>query len=281
MGLPAFQVAERVKHMQRKQFLGTASAAAITAATPAFARAQNGNGYTIEGSFDLGAQGAVRSIRFAPERGIVPVRCLAAMLPRAAFSATLIELQERSTSYTAVADLGRSNNAAVAINGGFFKYDTFSPDGLLIVNGRRVGQMRTDVGGVAMIDDKGAVTIGEDVPPGAAPRFALQGIPMLVLPDGKMAMRSENGMRARRSFLAQSDDVVIAGITSPVTLWHLADVMIEYPDAFGVDRIDGAINLTGDATSAFYAKLADGTTMERTASWPNLDVLLFVRRSGK
>lgn len=266
--------------MRRREFLGTASAAVIAAGTPAFALAQAGTGYTVEGSFDLGNQGAIRSIRFAPERGVVPVRCLAAMLPRSSFSATLVQLQERSTSYNAVSELGRSNNAVVAINGGFFKYDTFSPDGLLIVNGRRVGQIRTDEGGFAMIDDKGALTIAPEFPRHAAPRFALQGLPMLINPGGKMAMRSENLERARRSFLAQGDDYVIAGITSPVTLWHLADVMIEYPDAFGLNSIDAAINLTGDATSAFYAKLADGTIMQRAASWPNLDVLLFTVRGA-
>jgi|GEM_PF-2031212 len=262
----------------RGQFLRSASAALIGAATPAIAPAQSGTGYTAEGSFDLGGQGSVRSIRFAPERGIVPVQCLAAILPRSSFVATLVQTQERSSSYNAVTDLGRSNDAVVAINGGFFKYDTFSPDGLLIVNGRRVGDMRTGIGGVAIIDDTGALTIAEQLPKGAAPKFAVQGVPMLVMPGGEMGMRSETGRRARRSFIAQSADAVIAGVTSPVTLYHLADVMIEYPDAFGVDRVDAAINLTGAATSAFYAKLADGSTLQRDASWPNLDVLLFRRR---
>jgi len=263
----------------RRRFLASTSAATLAAAVPGLAAAQTG--FTLEGSFDLGDQGVIRSIRFAPERGIVPVRCLVAMLPRTNFGATLVQLHERSSSYNAVSDLGRANNATVAINGGFFKYDTFSPDGLLIVDGKRIGELRTDEGGVVLIDQSGSVSITANELPRRYTKFAVQGMPLLVAPGGKMGMHSENWMRARRSFLAQTADMVIAGITTPVTLWHLADVMIEYPDAFGVPQIDAAVNLTGDATSAFYAKLADGTVMERKASWPNLDVLLFTPRQSR
>lgn len=263
---------------KRREFLLATSAALLSAAVPSFVCAQSG--FRIEGSFDLGDQGAIRSIAFVPERGTVPVYCLAAALPRAMFSATLVQMRQRNTSYNAVSDVGHLKGGVVAINGGFFKYDTFAPDGLLIVDHNRIGTLRTDEGGVALIDDNGNVSLTANVPPAAIPRFAVQGLPMLVSPGGKMGMRSETGLDARRSFLAQSGDIVLVGITSPVTLWHLADVMIEYPDAFGVNHIDAAINLTGDATSAFYAKLADGTTLERKASWPNLDVLLFTRRAG-
>ena len=260
----------------RSQFLLGTSAAIVAAGLPSFVSAQSG--FTVEGSFDLGDRGWIRSISFAPERGIDPVRCIAALLPRSTFAATLVQTHRRSTTYNAVSDLGRSTNATIAINGGFFKYDTFAPDGLLVIDGTRVGELRTDEGGLALIDAGGNLTLTENVMPATIPRFAVQGLPMLVSPGGKMAMHSEAGFGASRSFVAVSGDTVIVGITSFVTLWHLADVMIEYPDAFGVKTIDAAINLTGDATSAFYAQLPDGTTLERKASWPNLDVLLFTRR---
>jgi Phosphodiester glycosidase len=234
-------------------------------------------GYRVEGIFDLGSQGSVRYIRFAPERGVVPVLCTAAILPQATFRSNLAELHERSKAYNAVNEMAIANDAVVAVNGGFFVFNTFTPDGLLIVDGRRIGQARPGVGGIVALDSIGRLSISGDTDPRGALN-AVQSQPLLVLPGGKMGMRSETGLLARRSFIAVSGDFVIAGITSPVTLYHLADVMIEYPDAFGLPRIDAALNLTGDATSAFYARLQEGTTLERRPTWPNRDVLLFTRR---
>lgn len=264
----------------RRAFLRGAAATGPMLATLRFrASAQAyAPGYDIEGTFDLGRRGELRSIRFAPERGVVPVQCLAALLPRAAFGATILEAPERSMAYSAVVDLARRRNASVAINGGFFDFERFTPDGLLVIAGNTVGRARPDFSGAISIDRNGMLSV---VPTAAArhSEFAVQGNPLLIEAGGKMAMRSETGLRAQRSFVAQSGDVVIVAVTSPVTLYHLADVLVQYPDAFGLRRIDAALNLSGAATTSFYARLSDGSEVIRRSSWPNRDVLIFDNRA--
>ncbi len=236
--------------------------------------------FTVDGTYNLGHGGSLLSLSFAPERGIFPVQCFAALLPRSAFKATMLTVSDRTTARTAVIDLARHHEANVAINGGFFDYYSFASEGLLVIDGNTVAHMRADYSGAAAIDADGRLSIvSADAAKSA--RFAVQGKPNLVDSGGKMGMHSENGLRGRRSFIAQSNDVVIVGVTSPVTLYHLADVFVQYPDAFGLQRIDAALNLSGDATSSFYARMSDGTEVLRGASWPNRDVIAFTARPSE
>ncbi len=260
---------------RRRFLLGTTAVGPILATSHLRAGAQGAySPYAVEGIFDLGFQGALRSIRFAPERGTVPVLCLAALLPRASFRASILAESDRARAYSAVTELARRQHACVAINGGFFDVDRFTPKGLLVIDGKTVNRARSDFSGVVSIDRMGALSVVRTSEV-RHPEFAVQGRPLLVAPGGKMGMRSDDGRRAERSFIAQSGDIVIAAVTSPVTLYHLADVLVEYPDAFGLPRIDAALNLSGSATTSFYARLPDGTEVIRHPSGPNRDVVLF------
>ncbi|MCL5258575.1 MAG: phosphodiester glycosidase family protein [Firmicutes bacterium] len=260
---------------RRRFLLGTTAVGSILATSRLGAGAQGAcPPFAVEGIFDLGFQGTLRSIRFAPERGAVPVLCLAALLPRVSFRASILAESDRARAYSAVTDLARRQRACVAINGGFFNFDRFTPEGLLVIDGKTVSRTRSDFSGAVSIDRMGALSVVRTSEV-RHPEFAVQGRPLLVAPGGKMGMRSEDGRRAERSFIAQSGNIVIAAVTSPVTLYHLADVLVEYPDAFGLPRIDAALNLSGSATTSFYARLPDGTEVIRHPSWPNRDVLLF------
>lgn len=235
--------------------------------------------FTVEGTADLEHEGQLRRLRFAPERGAAPIQCMAAILPRATFRSTLIDVRNRSNGYSAVVDLARRNSATVAINGGFFNFDAFTPDGLLVVAGKTIHAARPDYKNAIVIDNSGALSIvpSSSSAPNAA--FAIQGHPGLVEDGGKMGMRSDAAERDVRSFVAQAGDAVIVGVTSPVTLYHLADVLVLYPEAFGSGRIAAAVNLSGSATTSFYARLTDGSEVLQRSTWPNREVLLFSPRS--
>jgi exopolysaccharide biosynthesis protein len=206
------------------------------------------------------------------------VECLAALLPRAGFAAAILDEPDRAAGYSAVVDLARSRGASVAVNGGFFTFNPFTPDGLLLIDGKTVARARADYSGAIAIDGDGVLSVG---PTAGARRatFAVQGHPTLVENGGKMGMQRATGDRTARTFVAQSGETVIVAVTSPVTLYHLADALVQYPDAFGLRRIDAALNLSGAATTSFYARLPDGSEVIRKSSWPNRDVLIFEPRS--
>ncbi len=243
---------------------------AMTAALTTRARPQ---GYITEQTYDLGAQGALYKLRF--EAGDI-VRCTAAVLPRSSFRATILEQPGRAGSLTAVRDLARKSGARLAINGGRFN-GAFAPDGLLIVNGKLIGKKRADWNGALTIDGGGRATISAS-PDLRAAQYAVQGYPTLVDSNGAMGIKREDRERFRRTVIAQSGDLIIAMVTSAVSLYELAYLLIEFPDAFFVHAIDTALNLSGAATTAFYAKLSDGTEIEEPASWPNRDVIAFFVR---
>ena len=204
------------------------------------------------------------------------VRCLAAVLPRNSFRAAILEQPERVGNLTAVRDLARKSGARVAINGGRFN-GAFAPDGLLIVNGKTIGKKRADWNGALTIDGSGRATVTTS-PDLQTAQYAVQGSPTLVDSNGAMGVMREDKERFRRTVVAQSGDLIIAMVTSPVSLYELAYLLVEFPDAFFVHRIDTALNLSGAATTGLYAKLFGGAEIEERSSWPNRDVIAFFAR---
>lgn len=226
-------------------------------------------------TYDLGAQGAL--YRFTVDAGGGRrFACTAAVLPRRSFAARIVQQQGRVGAMTAVPDTARRVRATVAINGGYFN-GAFAPDGLLLVDGQAIGQKRADWRGYLAIDNDGNASV-TDKPDLHKSRFAVQGHPLIIEPDNKMGIEREDERRSRRSVIAQSGDLIIAMITTPVSLFTLAYALMEQPEAFFVTRIDSALNLTGAATASFYAKTADGHEIVQPAYWPNRDVVIFVPR---
>ena len=224
---------------------------------------------------DLGNQGAL--YRFFLDIGDGQrVFCTAAALPRRSFAARIVEQPTRQNAWTAVQSIGRSTKATVAINGGRFN-GAFAPDGLLIVDKRVIGEKRADWIGYLTVDADGnaAVTNKPDL---RRAQYAVQGDPLIIEPGGKMGMMREDGKRFRRTLIVQSGDVIYAMVTTPVSLFSLAYALLERPDALYVNHFDAALNLSGAATTSFYAKLTDGQEVNVPAFWPNRDVITFAPR---
>jgi hypothetical protein len=260
--------------IDRKQFIvGIGAFSAVTLRTGSRAAAQLVPGTQIA---DLGNQGALYRVLLDVGGGR-RVSCDAAVLPRRSFAARIVEQRSQSGSLTAVQDIARTTGATVAVNGGRFN-GAFSPDGLLIVDGKRVGRKRADWSGYISIDRGGNASV-TDKPDLRNAMYAVQGYPMLIEPGEKMGIWREDGKRFRRTVIAQSGDVIIALATvTPASLFELAYALIERPDAFFLNRIDAAINLSGAATTSFYAKQADGDEITIQAYWPNRDVITFTPR---
>lgn len=260
--------------IRRRTFLGALGAvsAAFATSAPAFAQSPP-QAQTV----DLGNQGAL--YRFQVNAGFGGIFFTVAALPRHSFAAGIVEQHDRAGALTAVRDIGRSSGATVAINGGRFN-GAFAPDGLLIVDGKTAGEKRSDWMGYLVIDGNGSASVTTS-PNLRHARYAVQGNPTIVEPGGKMGIVREDSMRARRTVIAQSGDVILAIVTSPVSLFDLGYALIERPDLFFVNRIDAALNLSGGATTAFYARLPGGESVDVPAYWPNRDVITFVPRSVK
>lgn len=224
---------------------------------------------------DLGNQGAFYRIALDVGGG-EHVICRAAVLPRQAFAARIVEQKTRDNAEFAVQDIARRTGATVAINGGRFN-GAFAPDGLLIVDGQTIGHKRADWIGYLTIDEAGNASV-TDKPDLAGARYALQGDPLIIEPAGKIGMMREDNKRARRSIIAQSGDSIVAMVTSPVSLFSLAYALLENPHALFLTHIDAALNLSGAATTSLYARFANGREVVVQAVWPNRSVITFSAR---
>ncbi len=175
-----------------------------------------------------------------------------------------------------VRDLARKYGARVAINGGRFN-GAFAPDGLLVVDGQRIGQKRADYSGAFVVDADGrpSVTTSPDL---RVAKYAVQGYPTLVQ-SGSMGITREDHVFARRTVVAQGGDTIVAMVTSPATMYQLAYMLVEYPEAFYLHGIDVAVNLSGDATTGFYARGLNGSETVDPSFWPNRDVIVFKERA--
>jgi putative intracellular protease/amidase len=224
---------------------------------------------------DLGDQGVL--YRFMFDVGDRLISCIAASLPRRSFTARIVEQHDRSTALTAVQDVGKTIGATVAVNGGRFN-GAFAPDGLLVVNGKTIGEKRADGVGYLTIDTDGNASV-TDAPKLHLAQYAVQGNPLIVEPGGKMGVAREDGQRFRRTVVAQSGDVILAIATSPASLFELGYLLIERPDIFFMNHIDAALNLSGAATTGFYANVPNGEPVIVPAYWPNRDVVTFSARA--
>jgi hypothetical protein len=222
----------------------------------------------------LGHQGALYRYTFKG-RGS-EAECIAAVLPQDSFQTRILSNRLRPSDIAIVADLAKETNAIVGINGGFFT-DTGDPDGLLILDGKRVGYARGDWKGFFSIDETGAASIGTAAAPTA--RYAMQGFPMLIEPGGVMGIRSDDRVQTRRTIIAQSGSTIVAMVASPISLFNLASVLMENPGAFGVAQFDAALNLSGSATTGFYARTAQGQEVIVQAQASSRDVIAFYGKS--
>jgi len=255
--------------MRRTRFIvgvGAFAAVAVTLTRAALSEAAE--------PIALGAGGAL--YEFTVHGNGVDADCVAAVLPQNAFEARILSNRLRPGDIAIVADLAEETNAIVGINGGFFS-DTGYPDGLLILDGKRIGYARDDWKGFFSIDESGAASIAMAALPQA--RYAMQGFPMLIEPGGVMGIRKDDRVQTRRSIIAQSGSTLVAMVASQISLFELASMLMDNPGAFGLPHFDTALNLSGSATSGFYARTPKGRKVIVQARASSRDVIAFYNRA--
>ncbi len=175
----------------------------------------------------------------------------------------------------------RSLQAGVlaAVDGGYIVNG--HPDGLLEIGGRVheppvarlsgvVGRAKDDTPVVAPVRDVEAASL----------RDAIQSGPFVVDPGGAIGIRRDDGTRARRALVIVGDGSIGFAITSDCGLSELARALVASPRVFGVERVERALNLSGDGAAGLAVRLPN----DRVESVPELarlrTVLQIVKRAS-
>lgn len=165
-----------------------------------------------------------------------------------------------------------------AIGSGYFGA-RWRPEGLLIMNGA--------VQSPAIANRSGVVGSSRDGEPvvawmnGTDPKtleYALQAGPFVVDPGGMPGIRRDDGQRARRSIVIESDDSIAVALTGSCGLYDLMNALLRSPEAFGLDRVDRALNLSGDLSGGLAVRLPDGSVETIPERMRIRSVLTIVRR---
>lgn len=156
--------------------------------------------------------------------------------------ARLVDLTEGQT----LADVG--GDATFAANAGYFD-EAFAPLGLYRIDGRDVAPLlaRPPLSGVVTIDDVGRLDVSarDDAPAIARARSAFQAGPFVIDPGGAIGIRGDDGKLAERTVIAADQHSISVIVTSPTTLRALAECLHDRPKAFGLTRVERALNLDG------------------------------------
>jgi hypothetical protein len=170
-------------------------------------------------------------------------------------------------------DLATRHNASIAINGGFFDMTSFDPAGLLIVDGKTISPANAKYSGAFVIDAAGVPSVVR-VARVSHPAYAVQSGPFLIEIGGGIGQLGDPDW-ARRSFVAQAGSTLVAATTSIVSLHQLAELLVQYPDAFEVSAFDSALNLGGAASAGFFAQVNGTVVASSMATLRSRDAILF------
>ena len=151
-----------------------------------------------------------------------------------------------------------SPDVLAAVTGGYFG-PGFRPKGLLEIGGSVHDPARPDLSGfVGSLKDGTPVVAPTAYLATASLKDAIQAGPFIVDPGGAFGIRSDDRQHARRAVVILSDDAVGVALTSSCTLYELAEGLTQTPEAFGVDRVERALNLSGGPTAGFAVRLPNG-----------------------
>jgi len=144
------------------------------------------------------------------------------------------------------------------VTGGFF-LSAYRPKGLLVIGGKVHEPMRSDLSGIvgSMADETPILVPARGVSTESL-KDAIQAGPFVVDPGGAFGIRSDDRQHWRRAIVFVSAETIGVALTSSCTLYELADGLVHSPAAFGVDRVERALNLSGGPTAGFAVRLADG-----------------------
>lgn len=232
----------------RKQFLLAGAATLATAALPNVARADDG--FSVDGQYVDRGFSIVRQVTFARTNDRDAAQLTFALVAPNALKASIVQATRNQSLW----QVATQQRALLGINGGFFNRD-FSYSGLLVINGQQITPQNSLYDGAVVIDADGKIQlqrIGEI----GSPQNAMQTGPFLVAPGGTSGIKVEDRGHYARSFIAQSDDAIIVGMAiTGVTLYALANILVQFPSAFLAKSIDVALDLGGASEAKFFAQL--------------------------
>ncbi len=148
--------------------------------------------------------------------------------------------------------------AVAAINGGYFE-PSFQTSGLLYLEGHEVQPRAAEgvLSGIVAIDAVGVLRL---LPRDAAldgVHSAIQAGPFIIDPGGAIGV-NPRAAAANRSLLASDDHGrLLLLATGALTLHQLATVLHDHPQAFGMERIERALNLDGGPSTGLSLALED------------------------
>jgi hypothetical protein len=228
----------------RRAALALLTATATLAAAPA-------SGPTAE-PLALGMH--VRSSFTASDRRTVQVE--AAVFPRDRVTFGIVDYPLGGPAGEAVSR-AFSPDVVAAVTGGYFAYG--HPRGLLELGGTVREPMRADLSGVvgSMADLTPVIVPTAGTSP-ASLNDAIQAGPFVVDPGGAFGIRSDDRQHARRAIVFLADDDIGVALTSSCTLYELAEGLTNSPAAFGVARVERALNLSGGPSAGIAVRLPNG-----------------------
>ncbi len=222
-------------------FAGAATLAAAPASTP-----------SVE---PLALGTLVRSSFVASDRNVVQVQT--AIFPRDRVTIGIVD-------YPLGGPVGETVSRAfsppvvAAVTGSFFGAG-FRPKGLLEIGGSVREPARAEFSGIVgrTVDDTPVILPAAGVS-AATLKDAIQAGPFIVDPGGVFGIRSDNRQHDRRAIVFLAGDSIGVALTSSCTLYELAEGLTRSPAAFGVERVERALNLSGGRSAGIAVRLPNG-----------------------
>jgi len=173
------------------------------------------------------------------------------------YRAKLVD-QPDSRKYFSVAAVTKANQGFLGINGGFYTPE-FQPLGLLVADGKKLSPLLNNrlLMGLVVIDSQGHLQLKWRGQSYKNAQFAFQSGPYIIKPGGRRGIKKTSTQAKTRTVLAQSGDKLLVMSTSAVSLYDLAAVLSRYPNAFGVNSIERALNLDGGRSTAMILRLPE------------------------
>lgn len=204
--------------------------------------------------------GTARRLTLAVDGGTRPL--LAVTLIPGAF---IVRLLDQSPTFPVGARTVAQSRAlvpmaVVAINGGYFE-PSFQTSGLLRLDGREVQPLAAEgvLSGIVAIDAAGVLRLLPRDADLDGVHAAIQAGPFIIDPGGEVGVRPRPAV-ANRSVLASDDHGrLLLLATGALTLHQLATVLHDHPQAFGMERIERALNLDGGPSTGLSLALEDPT----------------------
>lgn len=202
--------------------------------------------------------GTVRRLEFELDGGIRPL--LAVTLVPGSYTARLVDQSPTFPlgGVTVAQARTQALGAVVAINGGYF-VPGGQPLGLVRLDGadRHPRSDATVLSGVVAIAGDGRLSLPTRNDALAGVVSAFQSGPFVIDPGGAVGV-SDRPHSARRSLLAMDDHGrLLLLATGPLTLHQVATMLHDHPQAFGLERVERALNLDGGPSTGLSLALPD------------------------